>query len=33
MVETARQALQANANARLTSEALLIKMYDLVGEV
>lgn len=33
MVETARQALQANANSRLTSEALLIKMYDLVGEV
>ena len=33
IVEIARQALQANANARLTSEALLIKMYDLVGEV
>lgn len=33
VVETARQALHANANARLTSEALLIKIYDLVGEV
>jgi len=32
-VETARRALNANANARLTSEALLIKIYDLVGEV
>lgn len=32
-VETARQALHANANARLTSEALLIKIYDVVGEV
>ena len=32
-VETARRALHANANARLTSEALLIKIYDLVGEV
>ncbi|WP_378951265.1 DNA polymerase III subunit delta' [Pelosinus sp. sgz500959] len=33
IVETARQALHANANARLTSEALLIKIYDLVKEV
>ena len=33
MMETARQALHANGNARLTSEALLIKIYDLVGEV
>jgi len=32
-VETARRALIANANARLTSEALLIKIYDLVREV
>jgi len=32
-VETARRALHANANARLTSEALLIKIYDLVREV
>ena len=33
VVETARRALIANANARLTSEALLIKIYDLVREV
>lgn len=33
VVETARQAFSANANARLTSEALLIKMYDLAREV
>lgn len=33
VVATARQALNANANARLTSEALLIKIYDLVREV
>ena len=33
VVENARQALNANANARLTSEALLIKIYDLVKEV
>jgi len=33
VVETARRALNANANARLTSEALLIKIYDLVREV
>ncbi|MBC8014791.1 MAG: DNA polymerase III subunit delta' [Sporomusaceae bacterium] len=32
-VETARRALHGNANARLTSEALLIKIYDLVREV
>ena len=32
-VETAKGALNANANARLTSEALLIKIYDLVREV
>jgi len=33
VVETARRALYANANARLTSEALLIKIYDLIREV
>lgn len=33
VVENARRALQANANARLTSEALLIKIYDLAKEV
>lgn len=33
VVETARQAFNANANARLTSEALLIKIYDLAREV
>lgn len=33
MVEVARQALHANANLRLTSEVLLIKIYDVVGEV
>ena len=32
-VEAAVRALNANANARLTSEALLIKIYDLVREV
>lgn len=32
-IQTARRALQANANARLTGEALLIKIYDLVREV
>jgi len=32
-VETAGRALNANANARLTGEALLIKIYDLVREV
>ena len=32
-VEVARQALKANANVRLTSEALLIKIYDLAKEV
>lgn len=32
-VETARRALHGNANARLTSEALLIKIYDVVREV
>jgi DNA polymerase-3 subunit delta' len=32
-VETARRAFQANANTRLTSEALMIKMYDLAREV
>ena len=32
-VENARRALKANANARLTSEALLIKIYDLAKEV
>ncbi|MBP2626294.1 MAG: polymerase delta prime subunit [Firmicutes bacterium] len=32
-VETAGRALNANANARLTGEALLIKIYDLVKEV
>jgi len=33
VVENARRALNANANARLTSEALLIKIYDLAREV
>lgn len=33
VVEIARRALNGNANARLTSEALLIKIYDLVREV
>jgi DNA polymerase-3 subunit delta' len=33
VVENARRALNANANARLTSEALLIKIYDLAKEV
>jgi DNA polymerase-3 subunit delta' len=33
VVEAARQAFNANANARLTSEALLIKIYDLAREV
>ena len=32
-VENARRALKANANARLTCEALLIKIYDLAKEV
>lgn len=32
-VEAAGRALNANANARLTGEALLIKIYDLVREV
>lgn len=32
-VEAARRAFQANANTRLTSEALLIKIYDLAREV
>lgn len=32
-IEEARRSLQANGNARLTSEALLIKIYDLVKEV
>ncbi len=32
-VEAARRALQANANTRLTSEALLIKIVDLAKEV
>ncbi|SFL84503.1 DNA polymerase III, delta prime subunit [Pelosinus propionicus DSM 13327] len=32
-VESARRALLANANTRLTSEALLIKIYDLAREV
>lgn len=32
-VETARRALHGNANARLTIEALLIKIYDGVREV
>ncbi|MCC5466572.1 DNA polymerase III subunit delta' [Pelosinus baikalensis] len=32
-VETARRALLANANTRLTSEALLIRIYDLAREV
>jgi DNA polymerase-3 subunit delta' len=31
-VERARQALRGNANSRLTSEALLIKLRDLAGE-
>lgn len=31
-VETARKALAANANIRLTSEALLIKLRDAAGE-
>jgi len=33
VVESARRALHANANTRLTSEALLIKIYDLAREV
>jgi len=33
VVEKARRALTGNANARLTSEALLIKIYDLTKEV
>lgn len=33
VVDNARRALKANANARLTSEALLIKIYDLAKEV
>jgi DNA polymerase-3 subunit delta' len=33
VVENVRRALKANANARLTSEALLIKIYDLAKEV
>lgn len=33
VVENARRALKANANARLTSEALLIKIYELAKEV
>ena len=33
VVDNARRALNANGNARLTSEALLIKIYDLVREV
>jgi DNA polymerase-3 subunit delta' len=32
-VETARRAIYANANTRLTSEALMIKIYDLAREV
>lgn len=32
-VENARRAFLANANTRLTSEALLIKIYDLAREV
>ncbi len=32
-VESARRALLANANTRLTSEALLIRIYDLAREV
>jgi DNA polymerase-3 subunit delta' len=32
-VEAARRALLANANTRLTSEALLIRIYDLAREV
>ena len=32
-VETARRAFHANANTRLTSEALLINIYDLAREV
>ncbi|AIF53868.1 DNA polymerase III subunit delta' [Pelosinus sp. UFO1] len=33
VVEVARRAFQANANTRLTSEALLIKIYDLARGV
>lgn len=33
VVESARRALKANANVRLTSEALLIKIYELAKEV
>lgn len=33
VVENSRRAVNANANARLTSEALLIKIYDLTREV
>jgi len=33
VVEDTRKALNANANARLTSEALLIKIYNLAREV
>jgi len=32
-IEEARRALHANGNTRLTSEALLIKIYDVVKEV